>query len=192
MYLVDGPKVLEGPVRDLLEAMPFPHAIANAAPKCAGDDDCPGTSRQHCCCCPHKEATGVMSAECAAQHAHGRRANGHSVCGDGSRGAPEAMGLCTPRKRCAKLSTRTHSFDFGAKAWLLPFLADSTGLLRPERCRPSESRRRPVVLVGADHAEKQATARFLRRLATNMTYHGPWRRASFSDAISMLDDFSSA
>ena len=168
VYLVDGPKALAGrsPVADLIAAMPKPHALDARERACEGDDDCPGTSRQHCCCCPHKESTGVMAAECA-----GRRRlvhhNEHTACADGSRGSPESKGLCNPRKRCVPLSSRTHSFDVGAKTWLLPFLADS-----------------------ADRGKRPRTATFLRHLAANMSYVGPWRRASFSDAIAMLDAFN--
>lgn len=114
VYLVDGPKVLSGPVYDLLSSEPqkFKKALWSARQSCRADRDCPATKWSHCCCLTGSEA-----------------------CPRGSVGAPEAQGQCnfadatvgtnSPNAagRCAAISERTVLFDVAGKSWLLPRLA---------------------------------------------------------------------
>ena len=139
--LVDGPSLLGASALGRYVSRTAPgckNVLAAAPAACAVDGDCPRTKAHHAC---------------AAER----------DCERGSRGAPEARGLCrgAPVPGCAALSARTHVYDVASRPWLLPFIIAT--------------------------AEDRAAAAVLARLAEAMRAPDARDRPSFPDLLAALN-----
>ena len=173
--LVDGPKVLDGPVRPYLGAsghvLPFPNSTS-----CKLNSQCPATRKHHSCVSPNVGTRRVGLVDGAAPKTTTTR-NASTTCswrsgsqapGAAPDAAPEAEGWCAAfstedvrAKHCVPWSSKTHVYDVGSRGWALGFLKD--------RARDPAARR---VIVG------------LRR---KMIGKAVSARPSFSEALAWLD-----